>query len=131
MYCLIINLLLGLLSESHNKYGSVVKLWLGPTQLLVSIKDPVLIKEMLLKAEDKLPLTGRAFQLAFGPSSLFSSSFDKVHCKAFFPFHAYLAFISLTFVDFFMLFVTVGTSYSLMNAFMEFVDVDILILFLH
>ncbi|RVW96978.1 hypothetical protein CK203_032278 [Vitis vinifera] len=66
-----------LLSESHNKYGSVVKLWLGPTQLLVSIKDPVLIKEMLLKAEDKLPLTGRAFQLAFGPSSLFSSSFDK------------------------------------------------------
>lgn len=78
-----------------------MKLWLGPTQLLVSIKDPVLIKEMLLKAEDKLPLTGRAFQLAFGPSSLFSSSFDKVHCKAFFPFHAYLAFISLTFVDFF------------------------------
>lgn len=55
-----------------------MKLWLGPTQLLVSIKDPVLIKEMLLKAEDKLPLTGRAFQLAFGPSSLFSSSFDKV-----------------------------------------------------
>lgn len=40
--------------------------------------DPVLIKEMLLKAEDKFPLTGRAFQLAFGPSSLFVSSFDKV-----------------------------------------------------
>ncbi|XP_059460977.1 cytokinin hydroxylase-like [Corylus avellana] len=66
------------LSVSHKKYGSVVKLWLGPTQLLVSIKDPTLIKEMLLKAEDKLPLTGRAFRLAFGPSSLFVSSFDQV-----------------------------------------------------
>jgi hypothetical protein len=44
----------------------------------VSIKDPALIKEMLLKAEDKLPLTGRAFRMAFGPSSLFVSSFDQV-----------------------------------------------------
>ncbi|KAJ0045975.1 hypothetical protein Pint_05646 [Pistacia integerrima] len=66
------------LSQSHDKYGSIVKLWLGPTKLLVSIKEPVLIKEMLLKAEDKLPLTGRAFSLAFGQSSLFASSFDKV-----------------------------------------------------
>jgi hypothetical protein len=67
-----------LLSVSHKKYGSVIKLWLGPTQLLVSIKDPALIKEMLLKAEDKLPLTGKAFRMAFGPSSLFVSSFDQV-----------------------------------------------------
>ncbi|XVE68432.1 hypothetical protein DITRI_Ditri09bG0068200 [Diplodiscus trichospermus] len=67
-----------LLSDSHGEYGSVVKLWLGPTQLLVSIKDPELIKEMLLKAKDKLPLTGKAFRLAFGRSTLFASSFDKV-----------------------------------------------------
>lgn len=66
------------LSRLHEKYGSVVKVWLGPTKLLVSVKEPVLIKEMLLKAEDKLPLTGRAFSLAFGQSSLFASSFDKV-----------------------------------------------------
>ncbi|GMP41053.1 hypothetical protein CsSME_00011278 [Camellia sinensis var. sinensis] len=67
-----------LLSKSHEEYGPVVKLWLGPTQLLVSIKDPELIKEMLLKAKDKLPLTGRAFHLAFGRSSLFVSSFKEV-----------------------------------------------------
>ncbi|XVF82480.1 hypothetical protein PTKIN_Ptkin16aG0052000 [Pterospermum kingtungense] len=67
-----------LLSDSHGEYGSVVKLWLGPTQLLVSIKDPELIKEMLLKAKDKLPLTGKAFRLAFGRSTLFASSFYKV-----------------------------------------------------
>ncbi|XVF00163.1 hypothetical protein REPUB_Repub03eG0261500 [Reevesia pubescens] len=67
-----------LLSDSHGEYGSVVKLWLGPTQLLVSIKDPQLIKDMLLKAKDKLPLTGKAFRLAFGRSTLFASSFDKV-----------------------------------------------------
>ncbi|KAK9912542.1 hypothetical protein M0R45_036404 [Rubus argutus] len=49
------------LSDLHKEYGSVVKLWLGQTQLLVSIKDPTLTKEMLFKAADKLPLTGRAF----------------------------------------------------------------------
>ncbi|KAL7083781.1 hypothetical protein ACP275_14G183400 [Erythranthe tilingii] len=67
-----------ILYKCHKKYGRVVKLWLGPTQLLVSIEDSELIKEVLWKAEDKLPLTGRAFRLAFGKSSLFISSFDKV-----------------------------------------------------
>eukprot|EP00257_Ricinus_communis_P019690 XP_015578748.1 cytochrome P450 4X1 isoform X2 [Ricinus communis] len=66
-----------LLSELHDKYGSVLKLWLGPTQLLVSIKDPVLIQDMLLKAEDKLPFTGKAFRLAFGRSNLFFCSYDQ------------------------------------------------------
>ncbi|CAK8564919.1 unnamed protein product [Lathyrus sativus] len=65
------------LSKSHEKYGPVVKLWLGPTKLLVSVKDPVLIQEMLIKAEDKLP-AGKAFRLAFGQSSLFSPSYEKV-----------------------------------------------------
>ena len=74
----IIFVFLDLLSDSHEKYGSVVKLWLGPKQLLVSVKEPNLIKEMLLKAADKLPLTGRAFSMAFGRSSLFASSFDEV-----------------------------------------------------
>lgn len=72
------------LAESHEKYGSVVKLWLGPTKLLVSIKEPALVKEMLSKAEDKLPLTGRAFRLAFGQCSLFVSSFDQVSFDDFF-----------------------------------------------
>lgn len=67
------------LSKSHEKYGSIVRLWLGPTQLLVSVKDPILIKEMLIKAKDKLPLTGKAFRLAFGQSSLFVPSFEKVN----------------------------------------------------
>ncbi|KAI3448756.1 hypothetical protein Pfo_005421 [Paulownia fortunei] len=67
-----------ILYKCHKKYGGVVKLWLGPTQLLVSIDDTELIKEVLWKAEDKLPLTGRAFRLAFGKSSLFISSFNKV-----------------------------------------------------
>ncbi|KAF7138771.1 hypothetical protein RHSIM_Rhsim07G0072900 [Rhododendron simsii] len=73
-----------LLSKSHEEYGPVVKLWLGPTQLLVSIKEPELIKEMLLKAGDRLPLTGRAFHLAFGRSSLFVSSFNEVKTYNFF-----------------------------------------------
>lgn len=67
-----------MLSESHEKYGPIVKLWLGPTKLLVSAKDPMLIQEMLIKAEDKLPFTGKAFHLAFGQSSLFAPSYEKV-----------------------------------------------------
>ncbi|KAH6791629.1 hypothetical protein C2S52_002106 [Perilla frutescens var. hirtella] len=70
-----------ILYTTHKKYGGVVKLWLGPAQLLVSVEDMDLIREVLLKAEDKLPLTGRAFRLAFGKSSLFISSFDKVEHK--------------------------------------------------
>ncbi|OAY82450.1 11-oxo-beta-amyrin 30-oxidase [Ananas comosus] len=68
----------GYLSKLHHKYGPIVRLWLGPTQLLVSVKDTGLINEVLMKAEDKLPLTGKAYQLAFGRSSLFASSFEQV-----------------------------------------------------
>lgn len=67
-----------LLNKSHEKYGSIIKLWLSPTQLLVSIKDPLVINELLLKAADKLPLIGRVYRLAFGQSSFFVSSFEKV-----------------------------------------------------
>ncbi|XP_011655532.1 tabersonine 16-hydroxylase 1 isoform X1 [Cucumis sativus] len=70
-----------ILYDSHKKYGPVIKLWLGPMQLLVSVKEPALLKEILVKAEDKLPLTGRAFRLAFGRSSLFASSFEKVQSR--------------------------------------------------
>lgn len=67
-----------MLSKSHEKYGPIVRLWLGPTKLLVSVKDPVLIQEMLIKAENKLPFSGKAFHLAFGQSSLFSPLYEKV-----------------------------------------------------
>ncbi|PRQ33602.1 putative cytochrome P450 [Rosa chinensis] len=68
------SLLTKVLADLHKKYGSVVKLWLGPTQLLVSIKDPTLIRDMLLKAANNLPKTGRAFHLASGRSSLWRIS---------------------------------------------------------
>ncbi|MQL89163.1 hypothetical protein Taro_021740, partial [Colocasia esculenta] len=70
--------LTGYLSKLHKTYGPMVRLWLGPTQLLVSVTDLALIEKVLTKAGDKLPLTGRAFRLAFGNSSLFSPSFEKV-----------------------------------------------------
>ncbi|KAG5249895.1 cytochrome P450 [Salix suchowensis] len=77
-----------LLWESHDKYGSVFKLWLGPTQLLVSMKDPTLIKDMLLKAGDKLPSLGRHFdwplddQAQKGRESLAMELDDKLLGKA-------------------------------------------------
>lgn len=74
-----LDLLVGCLAELHEKYGSIVRLWLGPTQLVVSVKDVAVIKEMLIKAKDKFPLMGEAFRLAFGRSSIFASSFEKVY----------------------------------------------------
>ncbi|CAN6176422.1 unnamed protein product [Urochloa humidicola] len=68
----------GFLSKLHSSYGPVVRLWAGPSQLLVSVKDPTLVKEVLTKAEDKLPLTGRTYNLACGRLGLFVSSFEKV-----------------------------------------------------
>ncbi|XP_062189231.1 uncharacterized protein LOC133892457 [Phragmites australis] len=68
----------GYLSKLHGSYGPVVRLWLGPSELLVSVNDPTLIKEALTKAEDKLPLTGRTYNLACGRLGLFVSSFEKV-----------------------------------------------------
>ncbi|KAK1277203.1 Cytochrome P450 [Acorus gramineus] len=67
--------LTGLLGRVHEKYGPVVKLWLGP-QPLISLKDPTLIREVLKDAKDKLPSTGWAFGL--GRCGLFSPSFKKV-----------------------------------------------------
>ncbi|KAK3125865.1 hypothetical protein QOZ80_7BG0610690 [Eleusine coracana subsp. coracana] len=71
----------GFLSKLHDNYGPAVRLWLGPSQLLVSVKDPTLIKEVLTKAEDKLPLTGRTYTLACGRLDLFVSSFEKVKSR--------------------------------------------------
>ncbi|XP_062187196.1 uncharacterized protein LOC133890710 [Phragmites australis] len=71
----------GFISKLHGSYGPVVRLWLGPSQLLVSVKDPTLIKEVLTKAEDKLPLTGRTYDLACGRLGLFVSSFEKVKSR--------------------------------------------------
>ncbi|KAH7536611.1 hypothetical protein FEM48_Zijuj03G0003100 [Ziziphus jujuba var. spinosa] len=92
------------LSDVHEKYGSAVKLWLGPTQLLVSIKDPKLIREMLLKAADKLPGTGRAFHLAFGSSSLFASSFQKVFSIFILFYFMYIYFLHVIYLVLFFFF---------------------------
>ncbi|KAL2900741.1 Cytochrome P450 3A31, partial [Bienertia sinuspersici] len=69
------------LGKSHERYGSIIKLWLSPSLLLVSIKDPLIINELLLKGADKLPLIGKVYRLAFGQSSFFISSFEKVKRK--------------------------------------------------
>ncbi|KAM0866014.1 hypothetical protein ACQ4PT_042898 [Festuca glaucescens] len=68
----------GYLSKLHGTFGPVVRLWVGPSQLLVSVKDVSLIKQILAKAEDKLPLTERTYNLACGRLGLFISSFEKV-----------------------------------------------------
>ncbi|XP_078171007.1 uncharacterized protein LOC144565201 isoform X1 [Carex rostrata] len=72
--------LTGLLSKLHDNYGPLVRLWFGPSQLFVSVKDTQLIKEILVKAKDKLPLSGRAYNLAFGALNIFVPAFnDKVN----------------------------------------------------
>ncbi|XP_078171008.1 cytochrome P450 97B2, chloroplastic-like isoform X2 [Carex rostrata] len=74
--------LTGLLSKLHDNYGPLVRLWFGPSQLFVSVKDTQLIKEILVKAKDKLPLSGRAYNLAFGALNIFVPAFnDKIYSE--------------------------------------------------
>ncbi|KAG6554855.1 hypothetical protein Mapa_003438 [Marchantia paleacea] len=61
----------------HKEYGPVVRVWLGPTQLVVSVKDLSMVKELLIQAKDRVPATRKAFQLAFGKDSLFFSSYSQ------------------------------------------------------
>lgn len=49
----------------------------------MSVTDLSLIKEVLIKEENKSPLTGRVFRLAFGETSLFAPSFDLVRATRF------------------------------------------------
>lgn len=64
-----------LLSELHEEYGPTVRLWLGPTRLLVSIKDQRLVDEVLQRARDRPPGTGKALHLVYGKSNFFPASF--------------------------------------------------------
>jgi hypothetical protein len=56
----------------------VLKIWMGPTQLLVSIFDARIVNEVLEKAKDRVPTSQMALQLAFGKGSLFFAPFSKV-----------------------------------------------------
>jgi hypothetical protein len=70
--------LLELFSSLHKQHGSVLKIWMGPTQLLVSIFDVRIVNELLEKAHDRVPAPRMALQLAFGKGSLFFAPFSKV-----------------------------------------------------
>jgi hypothetical protein len=67
-----------LFSSLHKQHGSVLKIWMGPTQLLVSIFDVRIVNELLEKAHDRVPAPRMALQLAFGKGSLFFAPFSKV-----------------------------------------------------
>jgi len=67
-----------LFSTLHKEHGPVLKIWMGPTQLLVSIFDARIVNEVLEKAKDRVPTSQVALQLAFGKGSLFFAPFSKV-----------------------------------------------------
>jgi hypothetical protein len=70
--------LLELFSTLHKEHGPVLKIWMGPTQLLVSIFDARIVNEVLEKAKDRVSTSQMALELAFGKGSLFFAPFSKV-----------------------------------------------------
>lgn len=73
-----------LLGRLHQEYGPVVKIWTGPAQLLVSIKDTKLLQHMLEHAKDRVPSPRVALQLVYGHRSLFFSNHSKASRLPFF-----------------------------------------------
>jgi hypothetical protein len=67
-----------LLARLHQEHGPVVKIWTGPAQLLVFVRDVNLLQHVLEHAKDRVPSPRVALQLVYGQRSLFFSKHSKV-----------------------------------------------------
>ncbi|KAJ7530406.1 hypothetical protein O6H91_14G002700 [Diphasiastrum complanatum] len=71
------------LAALHKQYGPIVRVWLGPTHLLVSVNDHEIIKNVMALSKDRVPATRTALELAFGKESIFISTYKKARKKRF------------------------------------------------
>jgi hypothetical protein len=66
-----------LLARLHQEHGPLVKVWTGPAQLLVSVKDVDILQHVFERAQDRVPVLRMALQLLYGRRSLFTSNYSK------------------------------------------------------
>ncbi|CAI5529946.1 unnamed protein product, partial [Closterium sp. Naga37s-1] len=69
------------LAAMHAKYGPVVRLWLNPVRLLISVEDPQQVRNVLMHARERSPLYCRVIEACLGKNSACFSTFIQPRAR--------------------------------------------------
>ncbi|CAI7858551.1 unnamed protein product [Closterium sp. NIES-53] len=79
-----------LIARLHSEYGSVVRLWMSPTKLLISIRDPTQVRKVLMRALERPPAFSRIMARCLGADSTrFSSLMQPRARRSFLDYHCH------------------------------------------
>ncbi|CAI5512780.1 unnamed protein product, partial [Closterium sp. Naga37s-1] len=79
-----------LIARLHSEYGPVVRLWMSPTKLLISIRDPAQVRKVLMRALERPPAFSRIMARCFGADSTrFSSLMQPRARRSFLDYHCH------------------------------------------
>ncbi|CAI7860788.1 unnamed protein product, partial [Closterium sp. NIES-54] len=78
------------LAAMHAKYGPVVRLWLSPVRLLISVEDPQQVRNVLMHARERSPLYCRVIEVCIGKESACFSTFIQPRARrSFLDYHCH------------------------------------------
>ncbi|GJP37921.1 hypothetical protein CLOM_g1615 [Closterium sp. NIES-68] len=78
------------LAAMHAKYGPVVRLWLNPVRLLISVEDPQQVRNVLMHARERSPLYCRVIEACIGENSACFSTFIQPRARrSFLDYHCH------------------------------------------
>ncbi|CAI5483982.1 unnamed protein product [Closterium sp. Yama58-4] len=78
------------LAAMHAKYGPVVRLWLSPVRLLISVEDPQQVRNVLMHARERSPLYCRVIEACIGKDSACFSTFIQPRARrSFLDYHCH------------------------------------------
>ncbi|CAI5969708.1 unnamed protein product [Closterium sp. NIES-65] len=79
-----------LIARLHSEYGPVVRLWMSPTKLLISIRDPTQVRKVLMRALERPPAFSRIMARCLGADSTrFSSLMQPRDRRSFLDYHCH------------------------------------------
>ncbi|CAI5530161.1 unnamed protein product [Closterium sp. Naga37s-1] len=79
-----------LIARLHSEYGPVVRLWMSPTKLLISIRDPAQVRKVLMRALERPPAFSRIMARCLGADSTrFSSLMQPRARRSFLDYHCH------------------------------------------
>ncbi|CAI5482954.1 unnamed protein product [Closterium sp. Yama58-4] len=74
----------------HAKYGPVVRLWLSPVRLLISVEDPQQVRNVLMHARERSPLYCHVIEACLGKDSACFSTFIQPRARrSFLDYHCH------------------------------------------
>ncbi|CAI5473217.1 unnamed protein product [Closterium sp. Yama58-4] len=79
-----------LIARLHSEYGPVVRLWMSPTKLLISIREPTQVRKVLMRALERPPAFSRIMARCLGAESTrFSSLMQPRDRRSFLDYHCH------------------------------------------